>query len=193
MLSKLKDLEVVTCLLVAVNILVFIICTVVGDSVYDIGELSRYAIVYNGEYARLITSMFLHGDFMHIFNNMILLFFLGGIIEKELGHLLFGLVYFVSGIGGNVASLIYKIISGSFATSIGASGAVFGLDGVLLAMILFSEKRIENITPNRMLLAIAYSLYSGFVGANIDNAAHVGGLVVGFLLGTIISLVKYRK
>ncbi len=74
--------------------------------------------------------------------------------------------------------------------SLGASGAVFGLDGVLLAMVLFSGREMENVTPARVLLMIAYSLYSGFTGQNIDNVAHVGGLLTGFLAASAICLFR---
>ena len=117
--------------------------------------------------------------------NMIILFFLGAMIEKEVGHFVYAGFYFLSGIGGNLISLIWKVICLEPASSIGASGAVFGLDGVLLALVLFAGRRMENVTTGRVVLMIAYSLYSGFTGNNIDNAAHLGGLLTGFLLGLL--------
>ena len=90
-------------------------------------------------------------------------------------------------------SLYVKVVSGDLAASLGASGAIFGLDGVLLAMVLFSDKKMENVTPARVVLMIVYSLYSGFTGQNIDNAAHVGGLLTGFLAAGMMCLVQRRK
>ena len=63
----------------------------------------------------------------------------------------------------------------------------------LLAFVLFSGRKLESATPARVLLMIAYSLYSGFTGSNIDNAAHVGGLVIGFVLGSVICIFRRRK
>lgn len=195
-MQKWKEVPFVSATLVAINVIVFMICTFTGNLLYNMGELGVEHILFRGEYGRIIYSMFLHGDIHHIFNNMIILFFLGKMIEAEVGHLRYVLFYFLSGIGGNVLSLIWKLLMGDPACSIGASGAVFGLDGVLLAMVLFSGRRMPTVTPFRVLLMIAYSLYSGFTGENIDNAAHVGGLVTGFLLATIMCIIdklKYKK
>ena len=121
-----------------------------------------------------------------LFRSMVILFFLGSMIEKEVGHFRYALLYLISGIGGNLLSLLAKVVNGDVAASLGASGAIFGLDGVLLAMVLFSGREMENVTPTRVLLMILYSLYSGFTGRNIDNAAHIGGLLTGFLVTSII-------
>lgn len=193
MLQKWKDAPYVSAALVVANVILFIICTFTGDLLYNMGELELQSIISRGEYGRILWSMFLHGDMNHIVNNMVILFFLGAMIEKEIGHFRYGLFYLLSGIGGNLTSLAYKIAMGEIAASIGASGAVFGLDGLLLALVLFSGRKMENVTLPRVFLMIGYSLYSGFTGPNIDNAAHVGGLVTGFLLGTIMCLAEKSK
>lgn len=195
MLQKRKDVPFVSTILVAVNVIVFIICTFTGDLLYNMGEMGIENVVLQKEYGRILWAMFLHGGIDHIFNNMVILFFLGAMIEKEIGHIRYAIFYFLSGIGGNVVSLTAKVLTRDMACSIGASGAVFGLVGVLLALVLISGRRMENVTPARVLLMIAYSLYSGFTGENIDNAAHVGGLLIGFLLGCIMCIfdkLKYK-
>lgn len=192
-MQKWKEVPLVSATLVAINVIVFIICTFTGDLLYNMGEMGIENVVFGKEYARIIWAMFLHGGIHHIFNNMIILFFLGAMIEKEIGHIRYGIFYFLSGIGGNLVSLVAKIMTNDLACSIGASGAVFGLDGVLLALVLFSGRRMENVTINRVLLMIVYSLYSGFTGKNIDNAAHVGGLLTGFLLGLVMCIVERIK
>ena len=85
-------------------------------------------------------------------------------------------------------SLAGKIVSDDWAVSLGASGAIFGLNGLLLALVLFSRKRMDNVTPPRVMLMICMSLYSGFTGGNVDNLAHIGGLLVGFVLGVFLSI-----
>ena len=172
---------IVSTVLVAVNVIVFAICNFTKDLIYNAGELDVISVLVRGEYGRILWSMFLHSGISHLFNNMLILFFLGSMIEKEVGHVRYGVLYFLSGIGGNLLSLLSRASHGDLAASLGASGAVFGLDGVLLAMVLFSGKRMENVTPARVMLMIAYSLYSGFTGQNIDNVAHVGGLLTGFV------------
>lgn len=188
-MQKCKALPIVSVTLVVINVMIFIICTFTGDLLYNMGELGVQGVLLRKEYGRIVSAMFLHSDFNHIFNNMVILFFLGAMIEKEIGHVRYLLIYFLSGIGGNLLSLAYKVVTLEYACSIGASGAVFGLDGVLLALVFFSGKHMQNVTPLRVLLMISYSLYSGFTGQNIDNAAHVGGLVIGFLLGIVICIV----
>lgn len=179
---------IVSAALVAVNVIVFALCRFTGDLLYGAGELDIFGVLVLGEYGRILWAMFLHSGVEHLFNNMMILFFLGSMIEREVGHVWYGALYFLSGIGGNVLSLLARAARQDPTASLGASGAVFGLDGVLLAMVLFSGRRMENVTPVRVLLMIVYSLYSGFVGRNVDNVAHVGGLLTGFLLACAMCL-----
>ena len=193
-LTALKFQPFVSGLLVAVNVIVFLLGTFYKGSIYDYGMLKAFEVLEKREYGRIIWSLFLHNDISHLFNNMFLLFFMGAMIEKEIGHIRFGILYFLSGIGGNLLSLLIKVAKSNFSASLGASGAIFGLDGVLLAMVFFSGKKMENVTPVRVLLMIAYSLYSGFAGRNIDNAAHVGGLFTGFVIVTIMcGIARLRR
>ncbi|MCI8543772.1 rhomboid family intramembrane serine protease [Acetatifactor aquisgranensis] len=189
-MRPLKFQPIVSAALVAVNVLVFLMCHFAGNLIYGAGELDVYHVLVQGEYGRILWSMFLHSGINHLFNNMVILFFLGAMIEKEVGHIGYGVLYFLSGIGGNVLSLLSRAVQGDMTASLGASGAVFGLDGVLLAMVLFSGRRMENVTPARVLLMITYSLYSGFRGQNIDNVAHVGGLLTGFAAAGIMCFWK---
>ncbi len=190
-----KDWPLVTATLVIINIIVFVVCIFTGEILYYFGGVHRAGIVIQHEYGRLLWALFLHDDTAHLFNNMIILFFLGAMLERETGHIIFTIIYFLSGIGGNVVSLLNKIATGSNAISIGASGAVFGLDGLVLALVLFSQDFRNTVTPVRVALMIGLSLYDGFMGRNVDNAAHVGGLVIGFLAGTVFVLARniYRN
>lgn len=180
----------VSAVLVVLNVVVYILCIATGERLYDVGMLDAESVISGKEYGRIFLAMFFHADTSHLFNNMLILFFLGAMIEKEIGHIRFGVFYFLSGIGGNVLSLVMKVIHNDPTSSLGASGAVFGLDGVLLAMVLFSERKPESVTLTRVLLMIVLSLYSGFTGGNIDNAAHLGGLIVGFAAGGIMYMKK---
>lgn len=94
---------------------------------------------------------------------------------------------------GNLLSLFFKLISDDWSVSIGASGAVFGLDGVLLALVLFAGRKLPTVTPARVVLMIVLSLYNGFTGVNIDNAAHIGGLITGFLSAIVLCMIQRRK
>lgn len=192
-MNRWRQQPIVSGALVIINAIVFILSTFIDGRLYELGMLDGFRVLVHGEYGRIIWSMFLHADVNHLFSNMIILFFLGSMIEKELGHVKYALLYFLSGIGGGVLSIVFKAMTNSMVPSVGASGAVFGLDGVLLAMVLLWNERLPNVTPSRVALMIVLSLYSGFTGGNIDNAAHIGGLLVGFLGGCVICFFQRRK
>lgn len=192
-MKRRQELPIVSGILVAVNVIVYLICTFTGNLLYNIGELDAAAVLLRGEYGRIIYSMFLHAGIDHLFNNMVILFFLGAMIEKVTGHIQLLLIYLLSGIGANICSLLYKVMTMDSMVSVGASGAIFGLDGVLLAWILLDRQAMPDVTPRRVLLMIVLSLYSGFTAHNIDNAAHVGGLLTGFAAGVLLCALRRRK
>lgn len=192
-MKRRQELPIVSGVLVAANVIVYLICTFTGNLLYNIGELDAAAVLLRGEYGRIIYSMFLHAGIDHLFNNMVILFFLGAMIEKVTGHIQLLLIYLLSGIGANICSLLYKVMTMDSMTSVGASGAIFGLDGVLLAWILLDRQAMPDVTPRRVLLMIVLSLYSGFTAHNIDNAAHVGGLLTGFAAGALLCALRRRK
>lgn len=192
-MKRRQELPIVSGILVAANVIVYLICTFTGNLLYNIGELDAAAVLLSREYGRIIYSMFLHAGIDHLFNNMVILFFLGAMIEKVTGHIQLLLIYLLSGIGANICSLLYKVMTMDSMTSVGASGAIFGLDGVLLAWILLDRQAMPDVTPRRVLLMIVLSLYSGFTAHNIDNAAHVGGLLTGFAAGALLCALRRRK
>lgn len=190
-LQRIASSPYVTIFLVIINIFIFLLCTFKGDLIYNVGDLSPHSIFDLKEYYRIITSMFLHADINHIVNNMLLLFGIGVMLEKEMNHIRFLVLYFFSGIGGQIVSLIYKVTTdGWYVSSIGASGAVFGLVGVLLAMSIGWKRKMPTVTWQRILIVMAYSIYSGIKASNIDNAAHIGGFISGFILGLIMCLIE---
>ncbi len=192
-MKRRQKLPIVSGILVAANAIVYLICTFTGNLLYNIGELDAAAVLLRREYGRIIYSMFLHAGIDHLFNNMVILFFLGAMIEKVTGHIQLLLIYLLSGIGANICSLLYKVMTMDSMASVGASGAIFGLDGVLLAWILLDRQAMPDVTPRRVLLMIVLSLYSGFTAHNIDNAAHVGGLLTGFAAGALLCALRRRK
>lgn len=192
-MKRLKQIPLVSGLLVIINVAVFLACTFTGDLLYSAGMLNVWGVFVQKEYGRILWAMFLHGGTGHIFNNMLILFFLGAMIEKEVGHIRFSVFYFLSGVAGNLLSLCVKALTGDMSGSVGASGAIFGLDGVLLSMVLFYDRKPENATPARVLLMILLSLYSGYTSGNIDNAAHLGGLFAGFAAGGVMCAFQKIK
>ena len=172
--------------LTAVNIVVFLACQFYGSILYPEGAFSILYLIRNGEYYRLVTAMFLHADISHLANNMILLYFGGEIVEKTVGRIRYLILFFLSGICGNLFSAVYELSTGSFYESIGASGAVFGLVGGHFYLVLAKKGRAAGMSVQRMVLMIALSLYSGFQSVMVNNAAHLGGLLGGFLLAFLL-------
>lgn len=182
-----------TVLFVLLNIVIFLICTFTGNLLYNKGAFYVWSIVTDKEYHRLITAAFLHFDVDHIFNNMILLFFMGRIVEKQIGHIAYFIIYILSGVGGNILSGLWELRTGQYSISVGASGAVFGLTGALFVLVLFHKGRLEQIRWQGMVVMILLSVYNGFTTDNINNAAHLGGLFVGVMTTFIVSMIGRIK
>ncbi len=148
--------------------------------------------VFAGQYWRLVTSMFLHGDLIHLALNGWALYQLGALFELLLGSSRMLLVYFVAGIAGSLASDFF-----TKAPSLGASGAIFGLIGALIAFLL---RRRGALTPQGKSILMqlvgwaAINVFLGFgsnavssSGVHIDNSAHLGGGAAGLLLGFLLT------
>lgn len=189
-LMDLKNRSYITIWITFINILVFLICTFTGDLLYNIGMLNPIKVFHQGEFYRIISSMFLHADVNHLFSNMVIFYFFGDIVEKSIGHIKYICLYFIAGIGGGLLSMEYSSYLGVYANSLGASGAIFGVIGALLWLVITHKGRLGDITLGKILFLIIYSLYSGFTATNIDNAAHIGGLIVGFLFTLIVRGVR---
>ena len=178
-------------ILVAVNVIIFLICTFTGKLLYNRGALSVEQVLLHGEFYRLFTSMFLHWDVEHLFSNMIVLYYVGAIVERELGTLPYTALYLLSGLMGNLFSIGYELFVNLYGSSAGASGAVFGVEGALLFLVMIRRGRLESMTVGRVAFAVAFSLYCGFTSEGVNNAAHVGGVLMGFTAAAAI--VGYRK
>lgn len=100
------------------------------------------------------------------------------------------MLYILSGLCGSFLSLYQEVRTGEFAVSAGASGAVFGIVGALIAWALWHKGKVEGLSVRGLLGMAALSLYYGFTSADVDNWGHIGGLLGGFLLGCIVSLIS---
>ena len=184
----------ITLTLVVVNILLFFVMDFRGNTEnggYMLAHGAAYGplILENGEYYRLFTSMFLHFGYDHLFNNMVVLVAMGWNLELEIGKIKFLIVYFVSGLAGNILSAWWDILTGSMAVSAGASGAIFGIIGALLYVAIRNRGRIGEISGKGLVFMVVLTLYYGFTSGGVDNMAHIGGLAAGFLMGVLL----YRK
>ena len=98
----------------------------------------------------------------------------------------------LSGAGGNIISGLWELMMKRYSISVGASGAVFGLIGALLVLVLFHRGRLEQIKWQGVILMIILSVYNGFVVDNINNAAHIGGLIIGIIITAILLLMPTK-
>ena len=177
-------------LMIGINVVIFIIMEFLG-STEDTGFMLQWGAacrppILNGEWYRLFTSMFLHFGIYHIANNMLVLFVLGQRLEPVVGKIKFILIYLLGGLGGNIFSFIMEMKSADYAVSAGASGAVFAVMGAMLYVVIRNHGRIQDISVRQMVIMAGFSLYFGFTSTGVDNAAHVGGMVCGFILAAVL-------
>lgn len=192
--KKLSWFTLMNIIMIGLNVIAFIILYyshLFGgtDEMIRSGALSWYYVKNKGEYYRIITSMFMHGGFEHLFNNMIVLFFIGDNLERAAGKLIYLVIYFGSGIIAAISSISYNMYKGNVGFSIGASGAIFGVVGAILYILIVNKGHLEDISTRQIVLFVIFSLYGGYTSAGIDNIAHIGG----FLGGLLIAVLLYRK
>jgi len=173
--SNFKEARI-TIFLISINVLFYFFFSLAfEDLIYQLVQINSKIIV-EFEIWRLFTSMFLHGDVMHLFSNMIALLLFGTYVELNFSKFEFLLIYFISGLIGNMFSLFllpYNVIS------LGASGAIFGLIGATLSLLI-----AERDTPLIILglIYVFYFVFSSF-SPGINYFAHIFGLLGGFSTG----------
>lgn len=192
--DKIMRNAICTNIMVLINVVVFIVLEIQGstlDSRFMLNSGAALAplIIEYGQYYRLFTSMFLHFGVEHLFNNMLVLFFLGDNLERAVGKVKFVIIYLLSGLGASVLSCAYNYIKGEVVVSAGASGAIFGVIGALLYVVVINKGRLEDMTVSRISLLVLFSLYHGFTESGIDNTAHIGG----FIGGIVLAVILYRR
>lgn len=180
-----------TYFLIGLNILVFLLVELGGSST-DIEHLIRVGAKYNpyiidGEWWRIISSMFLHIGIFHLLMNMLALYYLGHAVEGIFGTGRFFIIYMLAGISGGLASFAFTIN-----VSAGASGAIFGLFGALLFFGLIHKRLFFQTMGTNLLVIIGINLVFGFTVPQIDNSAHLGGLIGGFIAAAFLHLPKHR-
>ena len=160
-------------IIIIINIIMFLLQVFVPsftDKFLLVPEL-----VKEGEYYRLITSMFLHGGIIHLISNMYALYIVGNQIENLLGKNKYLIIYFFSGITGSLLTSM-----GSY-SSLGASGAIFGLFGALIYFGYHFRLYFGNVILKDIIPVVLVNLLIGFTIPSINNVAHIGGLIGGIL------------
>lgn len=184
----------VTLALLALNVLVFLVMVVSGVSFFSptTESVLKWGADYGpltlgGQWWRMFASLFIHFGVIHILFNMVVLANIGPFMETLLGSSGYAVLYVAAGLGGGAASLAWH----PGTVSAGASGAIFGLYGALLAFLVLHGGSIskEVLIPLRKgaLVFVGYNVLYGLVRPDVDMAAHIGGLVTGFLLGLFLA------
>lgn len=183
--------EYVTIALVVVNVITYLVLEWLGDTtngffMAEHGAMYPDFIRINHEWWRIITAGFLHFGAVHLVNNMVILYCMGSRLERVTGHLKYFLIYLVSLIGAGLLSYGMMLRTGDYAVSAGASGAIFGVIGGFLWIVILHRGRFEQITTWGIMMMIVLTIYYGFSSAGIDNWGHIGGLLAGFAATVIL-------
>jgi rhomboid protease GluP len=178
-----------TSIFIGLNLLVFAACVIAGGGFWmlDPQLLGRWGnagvLVMEGQWHRLVTAFFMHSGLMHLLINMWVLWGAGRLTERLYGTGPFVVIYVAAGILASLGSIAWN----PFTLSVGASGAIFAVLGALLVFVARSETRVpKKVVRAHLPSTIAFVLFnlgSGMLSANIDNAAHVAGLLAGCALG----------
>ncbi len=180
-------------ILMVINVVMFFVLEANGGS-QSIDNLIRFGAKYNpamiedGEWWRIISSMFLHIGFLHLFMNMFAIYYIGAIVERTFGSWRFFLIYMLSGIGGGLASFAFTAN-----VAAGASGALYGLIGALLFFGINYKQIFFQTLGKGLIFIIAINLIFSFMVPQIDAGAHIGGLITGFIAAGIVHLPNRGK
>lgn len=176
-----------TIYLAIINVSIYIIFLLNQDTnFYLLFVQINYRVLEQLEIWRLFTSMFLHADILHLVSNMIGLLLFGTFIENATSRLVYLIIYFVSGLVGNIVSLF--LLSPNV-ISLGASGAIYGLIGASFMLIIL-ERNISQLLIT--LLYLIYFIFTSFT-PQINYAAHIFGLISGFVLGFFLIRGRFRE
>lgn len=176
--------------LLAINIIVYFITIIpsIGEYIFNWG-VSVNILIANGEWWRLVTSMFLHGSFTHILFNAFSLFVFAPDLERLMGKGRFIIIYLASGLAGNILTYI---IEGPYYASVGASGAIFGVFGAFAALVYYTRNNFPQLKQVILPLLIV-SVIMTFLSPGINEIAHLGGLATGLVIGLYFFNPKNRR
>jgi rhomboid protease GluP len=192
----------VTTALVAINIGVFVAMVFTGSSIMNPGnEIVRWGanaveLTVGGEYWRLVTAAFVHIGIIHLAFNMWCLLSLGRLSERLFGRWPTAVIYLLTGIGGNLLSVAYSLAHEPGRVSAGASGAIFGITGAILAGVKFGNLSISSGEKRAIFSSVIF--FAGFnfflgMSGGVDNMCHLGGFLSGLIIGLPLAVPSSSK
>ena len=179
----------ITYALIIINVLLYFIPLLTGSYDKLINDFCIYApAIKSGELYRLFTGIFLHGNLLHLVFNCYALYILGMQLESFMGKVKYLIIYLFAGLTGALFSMIFS----NYSASIGASGAIFGIMGAIVYFGYHYRVYLGNVIKSQIIPVIVLNLAIGFLSSGIDNFAHIGGLIGGFLI-TMGLGIKYKS
>lgn len=183
----------VTSLIIGANVLVFLLMQLTGSPTSD-RTLRRFGALVSplpsAQWWRLLTAMFVHFGFLHIIFNMLALLLFGGAIEQRYGKLRYLMLYLGAGVLGSATSLAFTHAT----LSAGASGAIFGIIGAMLAVAVWNRHQPGMSGQVRSLLfLIGINVFFGVASPGIDLRAHIGGVIGGFVIGSALEASRRQR
>jgi len=178
----------ITTIILGINLLMAVLLIIAGGfntlNLVEFGALVPILVFEEGEYYRIITAMFLHGGFLHLFSNSFVLYYIGAYLERLIGPKRYLLVYMISGI---VSSLFVLFFAPEISVTIGASGAIFGVIGGLLMLTFLRKNWFTDHAIGTIRQLILINVVITFLVPNISIPGHMGGLIAGILLFFLIT------
>ena len=184
----------VNTIIIVINVVVFAVLTFLGDTT-DVQFMHHHganfwpSVIEEHEYYRLLTCTFIHFGISHLFNNMLVLAYIGDNLERALGKVKYLVLYLAAGIGSSAVSAVWSMFKDEYSVSGGASGAIFGVVGALLVIVIKNRGQLEDLSSRQLMFFAGFSIYHGVTSAGIDNMAHISGFLIGALLGGLL----YRR
>lgn len=181
-----------TYILIGINIGFYLYTSLIGgdfvnttsDMIYKFGQVN-ILVLYGGQYYQLLTSLFIHGNIAHLFGNMLFLFIFGLRAEEVFSLPEYLAIFFLGGLTGNLFSLLLLPLN---LPSVGASGAIFAIFG---AITIYARRTVSESIIGALFYAMFWVFLSA--GPNVNNFAHIGGLLVGLILGYIIATNRSKE
>ena len=192
-----RSFPFMTIIIILCNTVIFFWLESIG-STEDPVFMLKHGAAYNKlifeahQYYRLLTCMFLHFGIVHLVNNMLSLWFIGGEVERMYGRVEYLILYFTTGIAGSMVSSVMGYLSDSKSVAAGASGAVYGILGALLVLIL-KYGRDGNSRLYKIIMVLVLFVMAGKTEQGVDNMAHLGGFIAGVICGFLLLVWNEKR